>query len=84
MGKKRKAQLPTRGEIATQIEEVAERLANGDRSFDLYIATSAAQAAQVGLGDIERHLDGLKLLSRVGFLLVTENGTADMKYDFVR
>jgi hypothetical protein len=79
MGKKRKQQL-TREEIATLIEEIAERVANENFSFDIQVTISAAEQALVEL----RHVEGLKILIRIGLLMSTKNGTTAMKYDYVR
>jgi hypothetical protein len=79
MAKKRKKQL-TGEELATLIEEIAERVANEDYSFDIQVTISAAEQALLEL----RHLDGLKLLSRIALLMSTENGTTAMKYEYVR
>jgi hypothetical protein len=79
MGKKRKPQL-TGEELATLIVEIAERVANEDYSFDIQVTISTAEQALLEL----RHLDGLKLLSRIALLMSTENGTTAMKYEYVR
>jgi hypothetical protein len=80
MGRRRKPQSMTHEEIATVIEEVADYVANRDYSFDTQILISTAQQALAEL----RHLEGMQLLNRISLLLLTENGTTNMRYDFVR
>jgi len=80
MSKKRKGYSLTREETATLIDEIAERIANGDRSFDLQLPLQQALEALVEI----RHVDGLKLLNRIALLLNTESGKANPRYDYVR
>jgi hypothetical protein len=58
----------TKEETASLLEEVAERLANGDRSFDLQ--SQLARASET-LAEM-RHVEGLILLNRLKRLLPTE------------
>src|SRR5687767_6830761 len=68
-------------EIAAQtIEAIAERIANGERSNDLSAAITAAEQAML---DIE-HIEGMRLLNRIGLLMVTNSGTENIHYPIVR
>lgn len=80
MSKKKKVPSLTREETAALINEIAERVAKGDRSFDLQIPIVKAEQALAEL----RHLDGLKLLNRIGLLLITLNGKAKSRYELVQ
>jgi hypothetical protein len=71
---------PDAKHIAELIEQVADGVARGDWSFGLQMPLTAAERALIDL----QHLDGLKLLNRVGILLLTKNGRAEVRYDFVR
>jgi hypothetical protein len=80
MRRRRKKQPVSREETAALIEQIAERIANGDRSFDLQLPMTTAQQRLVELRDVE----GSLLLNRISLLLLTENGTANVRYDYVR
>lgn len=80
MSRRRKKQPISRDETAALIEQIAERIANGDRSFDLQLPMTAAQQGLVELRDVEGSLQ----LNRISLLLLTENGTANVRYDYVR
>lgn len=61
------------------LEDIAERIADGDRSFDLQVALTQAEAACAKI----QNLEGLKLLNRIGLLLSTEGGKAT-RYSYVQ
>ena len=77
---KKKAQSLTREETAALIDEIAERIEKGDRSFDLQIPITKAQQALIEL----RNLDGLELLNRIGLLLTAHDGKAKYRYELVQ
>ena len=68
MSKKLKGNLLTGEEIATLIDQIAERIIKGDRSFDLQIPLTQAQMALAKL----HHLSGTGLLNRLGLLLLND------------
>ena len=79
MGRRRR-RAPSRDETAAAIEAVAERVEARDFSFDVQLSVQTAQEGLLELMDVDASL----LLSRVSLMLLTENGTMDKKYDFVR
>ncbi len=60
----------TKNETAILIEEVANRIEQGDRSFDLHLPLIKAQK---GLAELY-HLEGVQLLNRIGLLLTHDEG----------
>lgn len=80
MGRKRKGASMTREEVAALIEDIADRIASGDQSFEIQLPITTAQEALLEL----RHIEGLKLLNRVGLLHLMQNGTKDVRYDYIR
>ena len=80
MSRKRRGASMTREEVAVLIEDIADRIASGDQSFDIQLSITTAQEALFEL----RHIDGLKLLNCVGLLHLTQNGTENVRYDYVR
>ena len=80
MARKRKSRTLTHEEVATLLEEIAARVANENYSFDIQLTITTVEQALIEWRD----KDGLMLLSRIALLLSTKNGTASMKYDYVR
>lgn len=69
MNKKVKKRPVTPEEVANLIDQIAEEIKNGNRSFDIQLPLSEAEKALAKL----RHLEGIKLLNRIGLLLLNEN-----------
>lgn len=80
MGRKRKGASMTREEAATLIEAVSARIASRDQAFDIQLQLTTAGEALLEL----KHVEGLKLLNRIGLLLITQNGTKNVRYERVR
>ena len=66
--------------VAQTIEDIADRIANGETTYELHVATSAAEQALLEF----EHIEGLRLLNRVGLLLLTNNGTENVRYPIVQ
>lgn len=80
MNKRRKGYSLTREEAATPLKKIAERIIDGDRSYDLQLQIQQAQEALTKM----RKVDGLKLLNRIALLQLTENGKVKIGFDYVR
>lgn len=72
MGTKRKKKQISLEHAAKLIEEIAKRVETQNDSFDIQVTISAVEQVLIEM----RHLDGLKLVNRIGLLLITKNGKA--------
>lgn len=70
----------THEETANLLDKIAERIREGERSFELQLPISQAQAMMLEIG----HIDGLKLLNRIALLLLTKDRMGNVGYDFTR
>ncbi len=67
------------GEVAALIEEIADRIGRGDRSFGLQLPLQSVLEALIET----RHVTGLLLLNRISLLLLTSEG-GPTRYEYVR
>ena len=67
-------------ELASTIEALADRIAEGDRSFELQVLIQTIEGALLEL----ENTDGLILLNRIGLLLITDDGRNPTMYEFVQ
>ncbi len=76
----RKGHYTTSEETANLLEEIAGRLRDGERSFELQLPISQAQTMMLEMN----HMDGLRLLNRISLLLLTKNKKNNVGHDFTR
>jgi hypothetical protein len=69
-----------RQDLAEVLEGLAERISRRDMSYDVQGQVLAAMSALVEL----RHIEGVLLLNRLSFLLLTDGGGGVMKYEYAR
>jgi hypothetical protein len=72
--KRKKKQIPFE-HVAELIEEIAKRVETQNYAFDIQITISAVGQVLLEI----RHLDGMRLINRIGLLLNTKNGKATSK-----
>jgi hypothetical protein len=76
---KNKGHLMPRESVAQALEQIAERIESGEDSSDLHTTITAAEQELIEFG----HMEGMKLLNRIGLLLTTNNGTENIHYPIV-
>jgi len=70
----------TNEDTANMLENIAERIANGERSFDLQLPITTSQETLIKM----RHIEGLKLLNRISLLLNVHDKKGKYRYEIIQ